>query len=160
MKKLPKKLPLTQGLYAIVDYDDFEFLSQFKWHALKLDGGYRAATRRNKKTLYLHRFLMGEPNGIMVDHIDGDPLNNQRNNLRLCSQAENQRNCKKHKDNKSGFKGVHYANDRSLKKWVSQISFNKKVIVLGRFNNPEDAARAYDIGAKKYHKEFAYLNNI
>lgn len=101
---------------------------------------------------------MNCPVGMCVDHIDGNPLNNCKNNLRICTQAENQMNRGKTKNNKSGCKGVYWA--KQLKKWKSQITINNKQKHLGYYNCPIEAAKAYNSAALLYHKEFAKLNTI
>lgn len=91
------------------------------------------------------------PDGLVVDHIDGDRTNNRIENLRVCTRAENSRNCKKSKANTSGFKGV----SRSGNKWRAQIRVNRKRISLGNFLTKEEAHKAYCDAAEYYFKEFA-----
>ena len=96
--------------------------------------------------------------GYVIDHIDGNSLNNQKNNLRICTQSQNCSNQKIGKSNTSGYKGVSY--NKGQGKYNSRIRFNKKLIHLGYFVNLKDAARAYNEAAVKYHGEFANLNKI
>ena len=93
---------------------------------------------------------------IQVDHIDGDGLNCQDENMRLCTQTENSRNSKIQVNNSSGYNGVNW--ESNSKKWKAQIAINKKQTHLGLFLSAIDAARAYDEAAKKYYGEFAKLN--
>lgn len=95
------------------------------------------------------RVLMNPPDGMVVDHRDGNTLNNQKINLRTCTVRENSRNSKRHKDSNSPFKGVRKNRD----KWVATVSLS-----LGTFTNPEDAARAYDNAIVQLHGEFARTN--
>jgi AP2 domain/HNH endonuclease len=151
---MPKQIPLSQGKFAIVDDADFEQLSQHKWNAQR-NGHTFYAFRTGKRTIYLHRQLMGALPGQQVDHRDTDGLNNQRDNLRLCSAGENRRNMRKTRGS-SKFKGVSW--DKVKAKWTAIIYRDYKKHPLGRFDNEEDAARAYDAKAKELFGEFARLN--
>ena len=91
-----------------------------------------------------------------VDHINGNPLDNRKSNLRICTNAENQRNRGVNKNNTSGYKGVCWA--KQNKKWKARIKHNGKLIHLGYYKDKEEAARAYDKKAKELHGEYAYLN--
>ena len=148
-----KLIPLTQGKFAKVDDEDFEWLSQWKWY---FDHGYAARKNRGEKKIYLHRLILQFPDGRSTDHADGDRLNNCRENLRDCSQHENSGNSNLHKDSSSGYKGVSF--DKRRKKWEAYITDNYKKKHIGFFDFPEIAARAYDEAAIKYFGEFARLN--
>jgi hypothetical protein len=155
-----------------VDEEDYESCSHHKWFYTKSHGGKtwyvtrNVGTAPNMRTVYLHRYLMGlkeNNNGFIVDHVDGDTLNNQKLNLRICTKSENNRNRVKRKDCTSGFKGVFYIKDRSgrknlKKRWFSSITFEKKKYYLGTHLTKEGAAKAYDRAAKKYYGGFAKLN--
>ena len=159
-----KKIPLTQGKFALVDDADYEFLNQWKWCVSKssCSGKFYAQRRSDKsngfQVISMHRLLSGAQKKDIVDHINGNPLDNQKSNLRICSIAENSRNAVKPKNNTSGFKGVTWDKDR--RRWVAQIKFNRKTINLGRFTCPIEAARTYNSAAIKYFGEFANLNNM
>jgi hypothetical protein len=103
----------------------------------------------------VHRFIMGciPGDGKVVDHIDGNTLNNQKSNLRICTMAENSRNRKRNKNNTSGYKGVSYSAQR--KKWQAQIRVDGGIEYLGLFADPTSAHEAYKEAALKYHGEFA-----
>ena len=101
---------------------------------------------------YLHRIIMGEPDGMDVDHIDGDPLNNRRSNLRICTHNENMTNRKISKNNTSGFKGVYWS--KRDNNWRSQIKYNNKRIHLGCFDSLEEATKARKDAEEKYFGEF------
>lgn len=147
---------LKDCLFAMVDDNDFERANKFVWSSR---GRYvcRLIGAKKREVIYLHRFILNFPKNMVVDHVNGDGLDNQRKNLRICTQAENARNSSINKNNTSGFKGVIY--DSHNKKWISQIIFQRQ-IHLGRFSSKIEAAKAYNIAAKKYHKEFAKFNLI
>jgi len=155
-----KKILLTQGKFALVDDADFEAVNQFKWHATKFRRAFyacRSSQRVNGKqsTIYLHRFLM--PGIDEIDHKDGNGLNNQRNNLRAASRAENlQAFRRKWKKTTSKFRGVYW--DKHHKLWCAQLRKAGIHFNLGRFVSETDAALAYDAAARKYFGEFASPN--
>lgn len=147
-----KEIELTQGQVAIVDDDDFEDLSLYKWFAKKEGGIFYAARSYGAKrnTMKMHIYIMKPVDGFVIDHINGNGLDNRKSNLRICSHAENMRNRKLHKDNSSGYKGV----SKNKGKYVARIM----QIYLGRYNNAIDAARAYDAKARELFGNFAKLN--
>src|SRR5690242_17796567 len=102
----------------------------------------------------MHRVIMNASADIHVDRINGDGLDNRRENLRLCTRDENMMNRRKNSNNSSGYKGV----DRNKGKWRAYIQVDKKWIHLGYFSTAEQAAHAYDNAAKKYFGEFANTN--
>lgn len=150
-------VPLTKGKETIVDDADYPRLSLFKWHMGNNGYACRKWIGPGYET-YLHRFLIDAPRGREVDHINGNKLDNRKSNLRLCSTSQNHGNMRKSIVNTSGYKGVIWR--RRERKWLAQITFHKKVVFLGYFDNPIDAARAYNAAAVKYFGEFAHLNEI
>ena len=150
-----KRIPLTQGKEALVDDEDFEWLSQWKWCAAKDKKTFYAKRRAKGQTILMHRELIGAKPGEQVDHRDGNGLNNQDTNTRICTHRENNLN-RRPNNNTSGFKGVSWCKGR--KKWVSQIKVLGYAFTLGRFLTREEAARAYDSAVRKYFGEFAHLN--
>lgn len=160
---MAKEIQLTQGQVAIVDDEDFDYLNQFKWYANNMSGKFYAVRglRINKKIaacLLMHRVIMNPEKGMVVDHLDRNPLNNQKSNLRICTQGENSRNRNFNINNKSGFKGVHW--HKAGKKWISRININKEILYLGLFTDVKEAAKTYNEAALKYHGKFANINKI
>jgi hypothetical protein len=158
-----KEIKLTQGKVAIVDDDLFEYLDQWKWCACKISNRFYAirSYRLNSKKIfiYMHRLITNNNDSKMhTDHKNNNPLDNRIENLRICTNSQNQMNTKVQINNTSGFKGVTW--NKIVKKWVAQIKLNNKLINLGYYINPIDAARAYNEAALKYHGEFAHLNKI
>jgi hypothetical protein len=119
-------------------------------------GGALALEQMAKSStmMLMHREILGVGKGTLVDHRNGNGLDNTRANLRPCSRSGNMQNMKTHKDNKSGYKGVR----RDRGKWLATIRVNGKVVFLGRFDLVTDAARAYDTAATKHFGEFARTN--
>lgn len=153
-----RMIPLTQGKFATVDDQDYDWLMQWKWcayHDKKSNTWY--ATARidvTRRMMPMHRLIMKAPDGVEVDHKDRNGLHNWRDNLRECTSAQNKLNRGPFKTNTVGYKGVY----RLYGKYRAKIGINKKQIHLGTFGTPEEAARAYDAAAKRLHGEFAYLN--
>jgi hypothetical protein len=154
-----KRIKLSRGKYTFVDDEDFERLNEFGWYASKGNGNNFYAQRRKCKIhVFMHREILPCPKGFQIDHIDGDGLNNQKKNLRVCTTSQNQFNRGKIKNSTSGYKGVTW--DKRSKKWLAQININKEHKNLGLFDSKEDAALAYNIAAERYHGEFAKFNEI
>jgi len=155
-----KEIRLTQGYLTLVDDEDFEYLSQWKWYAIRT-GRNMYATRNEsslqKKTIYMHREIIGNiENGFGVDHIDHNSLNNQRSNLRVASRAENLRNSRSGIGSSSKYIGVSFY--KMYRKWRAQIMVNGKNKHIGYFESEIDAAKARDKSAIIHHKDFANLN--
>jgi hypothetical protein len=154
-----KEIPLSQGFVALVDDEDYEMVVKFNWSIHKCSHcfyGKKNRKRKGDKHTYMHRLILGltDPK-IKVDHKDGNGLNNQRSNLRVCSQTENVRNARSHKKSSSGYKGVCWANDK--KKWVCRI-YCGRYYHLGYFACPVEAAKTYDAAARIHHGDFAKTN--
>lgn len=151
-----KTIPLTQGKVALVDDEDFEELSKYNWHNA---GRYavRHTSRKSpggRKTVFMHRQIMNAPSGKQVDHKNGNRYDNRKSNLRFSTQLQNCWNACTRKDNKTGYKGVHYR--PKSKDFVVYISVNKKRIHLKTYRNIDDAIKARKEAELKYHGEFAY----
>lgn len=148
---------LTQGFEAVIDAQDAALVEAWNWAAQVRETAVYAfrKPRENgaQRMTYLHRVLMGEPKGLVVDHIDGDTLNNRRSNLRVATHAENGRNSRRSRANTSGFKGVWW--HRRGSKWRAGICVAGKKIFLGGFSTPEEAHAAYVAAATVLHGEFA-----
>lgn len=158
-----KQIPLTQGKFALVDDEDYDFVMSYgKWGIEKRKNTIYA-TRKilidgRMKRVYMHSIVM-KSNGAQVDHKFGDGLDNRKENLRICTHAQNQMNRGIPSNNKSGFKGVCW--HKNMKKWVAYIKVNNKNINIGSFNDKIEAAKAYNVAAIKYHGEsFTKLNQI
>ncbi len=148
------KLPISKGMHTLIDLDDYERLVSdglLKWNAQKCYKRFYVSRSVKEKKLYLHRYIMGvDGKGMCIDHINGDPLDNRKSNLRVCSHRENSRNKKK----KHGFKGVSKYNST----FAAQIQINNEHVNIGYFSTPSDAARAYDFAAAIFFGEFASFN--
>lgn len=144
---MTQSIPLTQGKFALVDDDLYPLLSQYRWcyHVR----GY-AVTCIHYKTVYMHRMVMNAQPGQLVDHIDGDKLNNTRANLRFATAAQNQQN----KAPRTGFKGVTFTKGR----WHARIKVQGKLRYLGAFDDPTSAALLYDAAARYFFGAFACPN--
>lgn len=160
-----KQIPLTNGKVAVVDDEDFERLSKYSWC---INAGKYAARgyHLNKKVVIekMHHAVIGKPpEGYVVDHINGDTLDNRKCNLRFITQQQNCFNSRKkaihhNEEHRSVYKGVWWRRARS--KWVSYICVNGHKVYLGLYSNEQEAALAYNEAAKKYHGEYARLNDI
>lgn len=150
------KIIYTKKLEKIlVSSEDYERLNQYNWYRNK-DGYFTSIKQINKKRYYfrLHRLILNAKSGQIVDHINRICSDNRRCNLRIISQRGNNCNTSKRKNTTSKYLGVRKKDN----KWIAQIKFNYKTIHLGSFVLEKDAAKAYDIAAKIYHKEYANLN--
>ena len=155
-----KEIELTRGLKTLVDDDNFIELSKHKWYAnenkLKSRTTYYAA--RTMKGIKMHRVIMDAKPGDILDHIDGNGLNNQKNNLRFCSKSQNNANSIK-RESISGFRGVYrYYKFPLGKTWVVRMNINGKKKHFGNFTDKIEAAKVYDAEAKKAFGKFAKLN--
>jgi hypothetical protein len=158
-----RRIYLGDGEWTIVDANVYYRLGHYKWY-LKGDGRNKFYAVRNIKTgpartklSNMHREIMNEPKGFMVDHKNNDSLDNRKANLRAATRSQNCQNVPKRKNASSQFIGVSFSKEE--KKWRSYITFKGKRIYLGYFHNEIDAARAYDAAARKYYGEFARLNS-
>jgi hypothetical protein len=151
-------IPLTKGHIAILDADLLPLVSGFNWRANEAKNTVYACRKGRAgeaKAVLMHRVLLQAPPGLMVDHSDGNGLNNTVCNLRLATPAQNQHNQGIASHNSSGFKGVHFCKTRQV--WVAGIRFKGKKRTLGRFVSVEDAAAAYAAAAETLFGEFARL---
>lgn len=147
-------IPLTQNACAIVDTKNLRLLNVHRWNLMAQRGLQYARRYVGRKIIYMHREIMNAPNGMQVDHINGNGLDNRRVNLRICNSSQNQQNARKKKSASSQFKGV----GRHGKKWRARICINYKKMYLGRYKSEFMAASAYDQKAVELFCEFANLN--
>lgn len=152
-----KRINLTNGGVTQISDKDHKNVSKFKWF-LHRGADNKDYVKRTKDEAPLSRFIMNPEKGMIVDHIDGNTLNNTRENLRICTPAENSRNSILYETNTSGFRGVVWRKED--KKWSARITVNYKRKFLGNYESIVDAAKAYNEAARKYHGEFAKLNYI
>lgn len=159
-------IPIQSKTYGekifFIDGEDLEKIKGYKWIPRRYKNKsifYINTYTKENNSLLLHRLIMDFPEGMVVDHIDGNPLNNQKSNLRVCSKAQNTRNRKKPSTGlTSKYKGVHlFKRDN---KYIAKIGINDLRKYLGIYDNESDAAIAYNEAAIKYHGEFARLNII
>lgn len=157
-----KFIPLGRGFFAKVDDADFERVNQFKWHSrgYKNKGTkirYAVRSVWNGKTfdkIYLHHFIFGDK--LKRDHRNGDGLDNQRENLRLCNNSDNSRNRSMARNNTSGLKGVSWHNHTG--KWRASLSINDRHVSLGVYDDKIHAAKVYDGISVLIFGEFAKTN--
>jgi hypothetical protein len=154
---------LTRGYHALIDLEDLELVSQYRWRAhVDRDGRPYASARapgngHRGPEILMHRLIVHAETGRRVDHRNGDTLDNRKLNLRPCTNTQNIRNQRPHADKRtSKLKGVYFNRDRG--KFRAQIMVDRKKYNLGTFADELDAARAYDAAAVKLHGEFARLN--
>lgn len=143
---------LTKGMSAMIDECDLPLVEDHSWCIQK---GVYAATEIEGKTVYMHRLILDAPQGMSVDHINGDTLDNRRSNLRIVTHTQNSRNrTKVNKNNTSGYMGV----SASRGKWYAQIMADGKNVYLGTFACPIEAAVARDVAAHELFGEHASYN--
>lgn len=134
-----KEIELTQNKYAWVDDEDFDEINRYKWSYHSR--GYAVRTYK-RKAILMHRQIMNAPDGVDVDHINRDKLDNGRTNLRLCSRSDNRYNTGIQQNNKSGYRCIHW--DKQRNKWFVQVKILGKNVHVGRYKLLTDAIRARD----------------
>jgi len=154
---MTKFIQLTQGKVALVSDHRFEYLNQWKWYARRDRNNWYAVREEDGDKIRMHRLIMGvtDPT-ILVDHQDGDGLNNQDDNLRKCTNTQNLYNRRINKNSTTGYKGVTWG--KKERKYLARIKVNQKTLPLGEFIDPKQAAKAYDTAARHYFGEFARTN--
>ncbi len=165
MKLIPlSKQGKNKGKYfAQIDDEDYDFLMQWRWY-VKINKGLFYARRfsyeitNNRIEILMHRIIMNCPVQKLIDHKDRNGLNNQKSNLRICTQSQNTMNATVRKNKTSKYKGVYW--NRKNKRWTVNININKKRKHVGVFLKENDAGLAYNEAAKKYFGEFANPNKI
>ena len=158
-----RRIPLTRGMFAIVDPDDYEHLSKFNWHVVDGKETYYAVRigrkneKRKGKNIWMHRTILNLNDDQICDHKNHNGLDNRRANLRPVTHSQNMQNRPKRKTKcHSKYKGVSFRKRQN--KWVADIQVNSKPKFLGYYDNEIDAARVYYRATKKYHGQYATLN--
>ena len=163
-----KEINISKGYVVIVDDEDYERVTAHRWYAWVQEGGDRVYARADikgsKNQMLLHRFLLDAPPGLLVRHSNSDPLDNRKENLYLCTVAQNaqiardfrMQQGKRKRNTSSKYKGVSWNTRRE--KWYAQIQVNKKKRPLGYFADEAEAARAYDKVAREQFGDLAYTN--
>ena len=141
---------------VLIDEGDWELVSQYNWY-LWSGNTHNTLYAKTNKLGYLHRLVLDAPPGTMIDHANGNGLDNRKANLRFCDKAQNQANQRRNNSNSSGYKGVARVSKTSSK-WRAYIRNDYKQIHLGNFTLKEEAARAYDAKAIELFGEYASLN--
>lgn len=159
------QIPLANSTnhVAHIDPADAYLVAPHTWFLMPHRKKLYAAARIKRRRVLMHRLLMGEPVGMLVDHKDGDGLNNRRRgdaehkpNLRACTKSQNMGNCKPHSDRKGRYKGVCY--EKQTGRYVAQICCEGVIKKVGRFKTALEAAKAYDAEAIECFQQFAHLN--
>lgn len=159
-----KEIQLTQGKVALVDDEDYDFLMKFKWAASDYSGKFYVKgwnkgglIKGMGNNIRMHRVIMNvTDSSIFIDHINGNPLDNRKSNLRVCTHLENSRNLVKKKNCSSQYKGVSW--HKKYNKWQASIRIDGILLNLGRHQSEMDAAIAYDAKARELFGEFASPN--
>jgi hypothetical protein len=158
---MTRMIALTLGQFALVDDADFPLLSVHRWNFSPRSDSGAYATRGcrmddgRRTTIYMHRQIMDAPRESEVDHVDGDGLNNQRSNLRLCTKSQNIANAR-FKTSSTGYRGVYLQKRRG--DWQAQATVDGKTVNLGTFKDPVEAAKVRDEFVGRLYGDFAILN--
>lgn len=151
---MSKKIRLTNGPITLVDDKVYELIMQNKWYMSS--SGY-AVRQEKRKNIYMHRVILKAPEGLCVDHRNGDKLDNRKGNIRICTIKQNNSNRVKTPTVTSPrFKGARIKKGR----WISFITINGNHKHLGNYSSEEEAAYKYNLAAKKYFGEFAKINDV
>ena len=155
-----KYIELSKGKRALVDDEDFEYLSQFNWFVSSAGYAVRNETvaKYKRRSTLMHRDVLNAKKGLSIDHINGDTLDNRKENLRECTHAQNLKNQKIRSTNTSGYTGVHLVKRRNT--WAAKLRMDGRDYCLGEFPDKHDAARMYNFWAADMFGEYARLNVI
>ncbi len=155
------ELQLSQGKVALIDDEDAHVVAGRKWCAAWIRDRWYVMRQQpvngRERTVYLHRLIMGNPPGKIVDHRNGDTFDCRKENLRVCTTSQNNQNSTIGRHNTSGYKGVSWV--RKSRRWKAQIRVNKRCIHLGEFVDKIDASLSYDAAAREYFGDYARVNH-
>lgn len=156
---MTRGIPLTNGGVALVDDEDFERIAAHRWRGQRIGRTVYAARgeylgKYKTRTIYMHREILTAPVGVLVDHEDGDGLNNRRANIRFATKTQNAWN--QPPADPSRFKGVSW--HKAWRRWIAYYTSGRRQIVIGGFHDPVEAARAYDAEIVKVRGQFAFTN--
>ncbi|MCK5611583.1 HNH endonuclease [Candidatus Pacearchaeota archaeon] len=151
-----KQIELTRGFTTIIDDADCDLVPPISWQVNQNYNTCYAMGILDGKRVFVHRLIMNARKGQIIDHVNGDGLDNRRCNLRFCTPSQNQQNSRKRAGCSSKYKGVSWV--KREKKWRAAIKYKGKSSTLGHYDNESDAARVYDKKAKEIFGEFARLN--
>lgn len=153
---MSKLVDVGHEMHALVDDEDFQNVSRYRWWLARRHRNFYAMGIVSGQRVYLHRFIMSPPEGMVVDHMNRNGLDCRRSNMRITSKTKNAQNTRHRSHNTSGFRGVYFC--KQTGRWRAEIRCNGKVKKLGRYHDKVHAARVYDVNAVELHGEFATLN--
>jgi hypothetical protein len=156
-----RRISIGENEWTILDAEDYYKYCNFKWYVVGKERNFYAvrnikAKGKQTKTVRLHREIIKPPKRRVVDHRNGDSLDNRRANLRIATRAQNCFNRRKKGNASSKYLGVHFDKRHGL--WAANIKCRGKSTWLGYFKSEKEAACTHDRAAIKYHGEFARLN--
>ena len=157
-----RRIRLTRGKYAIVDPEDFVRLNQYRWYCSQSNYAVRATSKKSGKgpkqvEIFMHKIVCPPPKGMISDHINRNRLDNRKANLRPATWTQNAWNrISVRKTGKTRYNGIRYYKD--TKKWQVRLMINGCRLSLGCYADEQEAAKAYDLAARKYRREYAVLN--
>lgn len=153
------KIPLDKGLFAIIDSEDYELVSQFNWYAKTSKRTHYAISTKAVSPVRMHRLIMGiTDRNIILDHKNRNGLDNRKVNLRIATFSQNNANIAPRENSSSKYKGVWW--NKEKKKWTAETRINNKKKHIGHFETEEEAALAYNSHAARIYGEFAFINII
>lgn len=163
-----KEIKFKNGLRAFVDDEDFELVDKFTWYCEPHGRTFRSYMakdrnidgKRTRKKIFLHRFILKAEKGQIIDHVDGNALNNQKSNLRFCTHSQNIMNGPRRIGSSSKFLGVSRRQFKNSLKWKTQYQLNGKNHYVGVYESEKEAALVYNVCASFAFREFARLNKL